>query len=283
MKLQLSIIIAASSARKINVNDIQRNLSGNYLEQLTGYMERGYNYGDANSVAGLATMAAFLQAPHVEQRNSIDSIEALDFSVADFVDKFTNYGCYCWILGVDKGVIGGGQTRDQIDGLCGQLYKCYKCLNIDYGNQETLFNYEVLLNKDDDGNRELECLDGPNVDACKCDKMFAERLADVTAQCNADLANGITDSPFCPNEEFRTENGGGTFNPWDTSADGCFKNGGDHHSKDGCCGEYPDRMPYDSMNRECCRMTSPGTSFFFDTLVPFAECEERGGELAPLE
>lgn len=121
-------------------------------------MERGYNYGDANSVAGLATMAAFLQAPHVEQRNSIDSIEALDFSVADFVDKFTNYGCYCWILGVDKGVIGGGQTRDQIDGLCGQLYKCYKCLNIDYGNQETLFNYDVLLNEDDDGNRELECL-----------------------------------------------------------------------------------------------------------------------------
>ena len=58
----------------------------------------------------------------------------------------------------DKGVIGGGQTRDQIDGLCGQLYKCYKCLNIDYGNQETLFNYDVSLIAHDDGSRELKCL-----------------------------------------------------------------------------------------------------------------------------
>ena len=125
---------------------------------MTGYLERGYNYGDANSAHGLATMAAFLQAPHVSQRNSISSIEAFDFSVVDFIDKFTNYGCYCWILGVDKGVIGGGQTRDQIDGLCGQLYKCYKCLNIDYGNQDTLFNYDVSLIAHDDGSRELKCL-----------------------------------------------------------------------------------------------------------------------------
>ena len=127
--------------------------------------------------------------------------------------------------------------------------------------------------------------------------MFSERLADVSAQCNADLDKGITDSPFCINEEFRTETGGGSFDPFDNTSgkiefinqnllnlfkDGCFKNGiGDHHSKDGCCGEYPDRLPYDSMSRECCRM-STGVSFF-DTLVPFGECDMRGGDLAPVE
>ena len=42
--------------------DFLGNLSGNYLEQLTGFLERGYNYGDVNSLRGLATMAAFLQA-----------------------------------------------------------------------------------------------------------------------------------------------------------------------------------------------------------------------------
>ena len=71
-------------------------------------------------------------------------------------ELFESWVCPC--KSVDKGVIGGGQTRDQIDGLCGQLYKCYKCLNIDYGNQETLFNYDVSLIAHDDGSRELKCL-----------------------------------------------------------------------------------------------------------------------------
>ena len=55
------------------------------------------------------------------------------------------------------------------------------------------------------------------MDACKCDKMFSERLAEVTAQCQVDQANGIMDSPFCPNEDFRTESGGGSFDPFDES------------------------------------------------------------------
>ena len=64
------------------------------------------------------------------------------------------------------------------------------------------------------------------MDACKCDKMFSERLAEVTAQCQTDLANGVTDSPFCPNEDFRTESGGGSFDPFDESegkSSGFFK------------------------------------------------------------
>ena len=56
------------------------------------------------------------------------------------------------------------------------------------------------------------------MDACKCDKMFSERLADVSAQCNADLDQGITDSPFCIDEEFRTQTGGGTFDPFDNTS-----------------------------------------------------------------
>merc|ERR1719361_2167281 len=204
-------------------------------------------------------MATFLQheQPDADSELKTTSIQAFEFSVQDFVERFTNYGCYCWILGPDKGVIGGGQTRDQIDGLCGQLYKCYKCLNIDHGTESTLFNYDVSLIAHDNGEKELVCQDGPNKDACTCDKAFADRLSTISAQCKQDKENGIENSPFCPNDDFRTHNGGGVFDPFDESEDGCFKNGfGEHHAKDGCCGEYPDRLPFDSMNRECCRMTS---------------------------
>lgn len=272
MKL-LNIFGSIAIARQINVNEVQRNIMGNFLDQF----ERGYNYGDANSLSGLATMAAFLQGPG-EGRTT--SIEAFEFSVNDFTEKFTNYGCYCWILGADKGVIGGGQTRDQIDGLCGQLYKCYKCLNLDFGSDRAIFDYDVSLVAHDNGSRELLCHEGDNKDACLCDKSFAEKLASINEQCSADQADGKTDSPFCSNEDFRTENGGGAFDPFNETEDGCFKNGGDHHRKDLCCGEYPNRLPYDSMNRECCRMDSfDDNTSGFDVLVPWATCEERGGAI----
>ena len=107
-------------------------------------------------------MATFLQnGASQRQLGTKDlSLEAFDLSVAEFIEKFTNYGCYCWILGPEKGVIGGGQTRDQIDGLCGQLYKCYKCLNLDYGNDQSKFDYDVSLIVGDDGSRKLECHEG---------------------------------------------------------------------------------------------------------------------------
>ena len=28
--------------------------------------------------------------------------------------QYTNYGCYCWIDGIDVGVIGGGIPKDKV-------------------------------------------------------------------------------------------------------------------------------------------------------------------------
>ena len=33
--------------------------------------------------------------------------------VAELKEKYTNYGCYCWIDGADAGVIGGGKTKGE--------------------------------------------------------------------------------------------------------------------------------------------------------------------------
>ena len=56
-------------------------------------------------------------------------------------ETYTNYGCYCWIDGVDAGVIGGGATKDATDYHCKELYRCYKCVNIDYMKNYTDVSY----------------------------------------------------------------------------------------------------------------------------------------------
>lgn len=47
--------------------------------------------------------------------------------------------------------------------------------------------------------------------------MFSEKLAQIDSQCISDMQMGNQNSPFCINEEFRTVNGGGDFDPFDTS------------------------------------------------------------------
>lgn len=47
--------------------------------------------------------------------------------------------------------------------------------------------------------------------------MFSEKLSQIDNQCISDMQMGNQNSPFCTNEEFRTVNGGGDFDPFDTS------------------------------------------------------------------
>ena len=56
-------------------------------------------------------------------------------------ETYTNYGCYCWIDGIDQGVIGGGATKDATDHHCKELYRCYKCVNVDYMKNYTDVSY----------------------------------------------------------------------------------------------------------------------------------------------
>jgi len=71
---------------------------------------------------------------------------------------------------------------------------------------------------------------GENRDACLCDKMFSEKLAQIDSQCISDMQMGNQNSPFCINEEFRTVNGGGDFDPFDTSEGEILLNS-DHGSR----------------------------------------------------
>ena len=104
-----------------------------------------------------------------------------------FKEKYTNYGCYCWIDGADAGVIGGGKTKDMTDHHCKELYRCYKCVNIDYAKNYTDVEYNVNFTEDDSGNRQLDCSVNSKQDAeniCECDKRFAENIASTVDNCN---------------------------------------------------------------------------------------------------
>ena len=143
MKLGYLAIFTTTNARKVTMGDVVRNIGGNYLEGLG--IERGYTYGTEESLNGLAMMSTFLDSSNIVTQRS-ETIEAFELTISDFLERFTNYGCYCWIVGPMRGVIGGGQTRDNIDSICGDLYKCYKCLNIDFGSrgQFSKFIFKIL-------------------------------------------------------------------------------------------------------------------------------------------
>ena len=107
--------------------------------------------------------------------------------VDELKERYTNYGCYCWIDGADAGVIGGGKTKDMTDHHCKELYRCYKCVNIDYAKNYTDVSYNVDFTTDEAGNRQLDCKVNSKQDAeniCECDKRFAENIASTVDSCN---------------------------------------------------------------------------------------------------
>ena len=160
--------------------------------------------------------------------------------VALLEDTYTNYGCYCWIDGAGAGVIGGGKTKDMTDHHCKELYRCYKCVNIDYAKNYTDVEYSVEFGLDDSGNRQLDCKVNSKQDAeniCECDKRFAEAIAETRDACQAGQVDDDRFGPYCMDESLRTVTGGGSFDSRNT-CDKAFPD----HEKTQCCGLYPNRL-----------------------------------------
>ena len=90
--------------------------------------------------------------------NSDDPRDLAQFEsmLSDLENKYTNYGCYCWINGMADGVLGGGRPRDVTDHHCKELYRCYKCVNNDYNKNYTDVSYTVNFTMEN-GQRALDC------------------------------------------------------------------------------------------------------------------------------
>jgi len=180
--------------------------------------------------------------------------DSLEDELGALEDTYTNYGCYCWINGVDGGVTGGGRTKDMSDHHCKELYRCYKCVNIDYTKNYTDVSYTVDLQVDENGNRQLDCGGNSKTDAeniCECDKRFAENIAETREKCDAgEPADSMYGEHCMDHSQFKTTNAGGSFVPQD-QCDKQFHG----HDKNRCCGIYPNRYPYDDNHKECCQST----------------------------
>jgi len=99
------------------------------------------------------------------------------------------YACYC-----NRLVSGGGAVpgdTDPNDALCLELYKCYKCINIDYdiaGKYNTV-SYNANYNEKENA---IKCKDDKksnheqgniSYNICNCDRQFAHSLLDNYKEC----------------------------------------------------------------------------------------------------
>lgn len=290
--LALEVFTVANASGKIT--EIQRNLNGDWIEQFrqtNSRIKRG-DGGIKNGMNGFKPLAAMIMYMQDELNTDEDPQQnsaQFEDKLQEFEDRYTNYGCYCWIDGVDSGVLGGGKARDKTDKACKELYKCYKCLKLDYGADYTDINYAVdfttIINENGKKKRHLECTNNSKTDGehiCECDKKFAESLASAEKNCDENAPK---------NDKFENCMDHSKYSNLDGIFDGhspeqCEKSF-QNETKDHCCGLYPERFPYDSSVSECCQENITNEngvqSHTFTIYDPIGQCFSEGGKTVQSE
>lgn len=266
--------------------NVRRYVTGNWIDSMIPRHRREAT-DFVEGFRTLAVMMAYANGFGNDAQNPKNNAN-FEAEINRLEGLYTNYGCYCWIDGVAAGVIGGGKTKDMTDYHCKELYRCYKCVNIDYAKNYTDVSYNVDLNVDSDGQRTIDCKVNGKQDAeniCECDKRFAESLADVNNGCAAGADADPRHGAYCMDEGMRTitgirqDNGNpGTFDSRNT----CEK-AMPEHNKDHCCGLYPNRLPYDSNFAECCQLEAKVEGGKKFKKVAAGECQDLGGQVVVSE
>jgi len=164
---------------------------------------------------------------------------------SDFGDRINKYGCHCFPGGT-KAAGGVGPAVDALDSLCKKLYKCHKCIQIEYGVDAVDVNdgrYTWAVN--DDGS--LNCDKNQNNPArkalCQCDRAYAYAMKTLW---DDDSFN----SYYWLNNRHARQNAGDVFNYDETCVAAGNSGGG---AADQCCGSaFPNKEPFDSTQRSCC-------------------------------
>ena len=197
--------------------EVSRQITGSWLDQFVNSKDPKAR-ASIDGGKGFRPLASMMLYMTGFGRNNNDPEAKNNFEkrLKRLEKAYTNYGCYCWINGVEEGVTGGGRVKDVSDHHCKELYRCYKCVNIDYSKNYTDVSYTVDFTTDDNGNRQLDCSANSKQDAeniCECDKRFAENIAITEQSCDAGDDADEMYGDHCQDESFRTENGGGSFDP----------------------------------------------------------------------
>merc|ERR1711881_174001 len=179
------------------------------------------------------------------------------FSDAEMIKRIQNYGCHCF-PGMSRIAGGAGPPQDDYDALCRDLARCQQCVslefNVDPATHKYIFNYipdKKIFDCSDNKTPAKEAL-------CQCNADYALKLADIwrDEKFNVKIWNNKKNADF----NFDHEN---------------VCEGLHNHSPDQCCGEkFPDKVPFDSSNRQCCK----GTKTFNPSVQ---ECCQDGSVASP--
>jgi len=281
MKLGLLTSFFAMSVDATTVmhqGDVARTLTGTWVNEMFG-KEGRHRRDEIDGRKGFQPLAAMMMYMQNFGANGANPNGNTEFTseLAKLEAKFVNYGCYCWINGLEDGVIGGGATKDMVDHHCKELYRCYKCVNSDYDQNYTDIAYSVDFNRKNN-ERNLDCTVNSQQTAeniCECDKRFAENIAQAEEDCTAGTAKSDMHGEHCMDEQYRTAGGGGNFNP-NTQCNKQFHG----HNKEKCCGIYPNRYPYDINFNDCCQSNGfddSGKQFDIFSVQPAGRCGPAGG------
>merc|ERR1712050_12335 len=288
MKLSNAVFFFGLTSAKPSImgeklaQSVRRTIQGEWVNKMIPRTRRE-DVDGSKGFRPLAAMILYMQGFDAAG-NDPETHNNFNSELENLENIYTNYGCYCWIDGTDAGVIGGGKVKDMTDHHCKELYRCYKCVNIDYAQNYTDVDYVVDFTQGDSG-RELDCSVNAKQDAeniCECDKRFAAAISATEKSCRSNAADNPMFGSYCLNEDWRTTTGkilgtnnSGSFKPRQQ----CDKKLHDH-DKDECCGIYPNRYPYDENFNECCQENQVDgdariTKSF--NLMKKGECEPAGG------
>jgi len=163
------------------------------------------------------------------------------YSYKDVTKMLQNYGCHCFPQN-SRAAGGAGAAVDDYDQLCLNLARCHKCieqdhfvsLSADWDADIGKYRFDIL------GDGSIDCesgnLDQHKQDLCKCDAQFAIAMGAIWDDATYSHANW----------------GGKNNDAYTLDYDNVCVASGAGLTADACCGDYPNRTPYDSNNKDCC-------------------------------
>jgi len=273
--LNAVISVACATFKQTFQHRVERNVAGDWVDSNleTGRFRRDVS----DSFRPIAAMIAYLKGLGSDDQDPSNA--GLEAELQQIQDRYTSYGCYCWANGVDnvEDLGSGSRNVDAVDNACTELYRCYACVNIDYGAEYHELSYTALFQTGENGDRTISCDSNAqqNGDSlCSCDAKFAQKIVQTQNHCD----NGIMLSDMglnnCQSEMYRTIAGGGSYQ--------CPMGSNGHPSNEKCCGFYPNRTPYNEF-RECCATNGVDDQGNFVTpdveLVTLDTCEAMGGQV----
>jgi len=164
----------------------------------------------------------------------------------EFGDMINKYGCHCFPNG-SKAAGGTGPAVDGIDSLCKKLYKCHKCIQLEWGVDAVDVNdgrYTWGTNADGTLNCDKNANNPARKALCECDRAFAYQMKNLWDDASHNSYYWLNN---------RNARQGNVFDYDATCQPSGNSNGG---GADVCCGtSFPNMEPYDSTQRGCCTST----------------------------